>query len=199
MAQPWCHQILMGKLSMDVIGLASQIMLQVHLAPKDTQMTVFNATDTFLWELASTWILISGVMGEILKLCEAYEWWKAKTGKWFLCAKAICHPEGFLTAPTACLNCTSAVWHHISEMVPVMENYWAGKSITGGLPEDKLYEAFWKKLPEAGGTFFTPGQTAVLEPFRITRDGLEQGLRKPNGNFQLSLILSWMRIKNRKV
>lgn len=33
----------------------------------------------------------------------------------------------FLTAPTACLSCTSVVWHHISEMVPVMENYWAGK------------------------------------------------------------------------
>lgn len=50
-------------------------------------------------------------------------------------------------------NCTSAVWHHVSETVPVMDSYWAGRSITRGLQKDKLHEVFWKKLPEAGGTF----------------------------------------------
>lgn len=61
----------MAILSMDFLGRASQMMLQVHIVTKDAQMTIPNATGAFLREFDSTWILIPLVMGEILKFHEA--------------------------------------------------------------------------------------------------------------------------------
>lgn len=162
----------------------------------DSKRRPNDCSYTFLQELDSTWILILEVMGEILKFREAY--WVIKGQNWEMIP--IC--KGHLpfwrsysanSVPIMPLPCGITYLR-----LPVMENYWAGKSITGRLPEEKLHEVFWKKLPEDGGTFFTTEQTAVLEPFGITRDGLEQSFRKANRNCKLSLILSWMRILKKK-
>lgn len=48
-------------------------MLQVHIVPKDATMTILNATGAFLRDFDFTWILIPGIMGEILKFREACE------------------------------------------------------------------------------------------------------------------------------
>ena len=71
--QPWYHQVLMAILRMDFIGPASQMMVQVHRVPKEAQMPVLYAIDTFLREFGSTLILITGPIDEILKFCEACE------------------------------------------------------------------------------------------------------------------------------
>lgn len=166
----------MGILSMDFLGWASQMMLQVHIVPKDATMTILNATGAFLRDFDFTWILIPGIMGEILKFREACEWWKATLGGGSSVQRPFAIPKVF-----------SAVWHCASD-----GEFWAGRSITGRLTG----QASWS-IPKEASRGWKHILHSRADP-GITGDGLEHGSRKPSGNHKLHLFFHGWGLKKEK-
>ncbi|XP_023580117.1 uncharacterized protein LOC111819002 [Trichechus manatus latirostris] len=161
--QPWCHRVLRRILSTKFTGPAEQMMVQVHMVARWSQMTTLNAIKRFLNECDSSLILIPEVKEEIPKFHEAYERLREKTGEWFPYAKAIKHPEAQKVKTAAFPNLASAALYHAAETTPTMRNYRAGKHIRGGLPESTLKSAFERKISrEERATLYSSGITGEV-------------------------------------
>ncbi|XP_042637359.1 endogenous Bornavirus-like nucleoprotein 1 [Orycteropus afer afer] len=170
-AQHWCHRVLRRVLSTKFTGPAEQMMVQVHMVARWSQMTTLKTVHKFLYECDSSLILIPEVKNEIPKFQEAYERLREKTGEWFPYAKAIRHPEAQKVTLAAFPNLLSAALYHAAETTPTMKNYRVGKQIKGGLPENTLKSAFERKLSQE--------EQAKVHSFRITGEMTDEVAQTP--------------------
>ena len=143
------------------------MMVQVHIISKEGQMT--RPKETHLENLIPCWCTLERLMRSSTSMKRTTL--KAKMGSWRPYPKAVCPSDALTFAPIAI---ASAALPWVSETVPTMRNYRAGKPTTGGTPDSKLREDFREKLPKSGGAFFTPEQRHILELFGVIGEILEQ-------------------------